>query len=92
MLCVPMEVPSGSGEWWRGSGSAVCRQPEPWEVVQEEMIGILVEAKKEGKRRKIPVLATVGSVAVLFGKTPLSSNSRGQARAVVSAATGFWMW
>ena len=59
---------------------------------QEKVIGILVEAKKEGKRIESPILATVGSVAVLLGKTPLSSNSRGQARAAVSGAAGHWMW
>ena len=56
----------GRGGQWCGSDGAV-RQPVTWEVRREEAIGILVEEKKEGKRRKSPVLATVGSTAVLFG-------------------------
>ena len=56
----------GRGGRWCGSDGAV-RQPATWEVGREEVIGILVEEKKEGKRRKSPVLATVGSTAVLFG-------------------------
>ena len=66
-----MAVPGVIGGRWCGSGGAV-RQPAPWEVGQEEAIGILVEAKKEGKIRKIPVLATVGSTAAIFWITPLS--------------------
>ena len=60
-----MTGPGGRGGRWCGSDGAV-RQPAPWEVGREEAIGILVEEKKEGKRRKSPVLATVGSTAVLF--------------------------
>ena len=35
------------------------------------MIRILVEAKNEGKRRKILILDTVESTAALFGSNPL---------------------
>ena len=47
-----MVGPGGHGGRWNGGGGAVCRKPAPLEVGQEEVIGILVEAKKEGKRRK----------------------------------------
>ena len=77
MLSVSMAVPGGSGFRRRsGRGGAVCRQ----------------SSKQEGKRRKNPVLDTVGSIATLFWITPLSSNGRGQARAAVSGAAGHWMW
>ena len=56
----------GRGGRWCGS-DGVVRQPATWEVGREEVIGILVEERKEGKRRKSLVLATVGSTAVLFG-------------------------
>ena len=61
-----MDIPGGRGLRRRVDGSAVCKKPAPWEVGREKLIRILVEAKKEGKRRKIPVLATVESTAVLF--------------------------
>ena len=87
-----MAVLDGRGGRWHGGGDAVCRQPAPWEVGREEVIGILVEAKKEGERWKIPVLATVVSTAVIFWITLLSSNGRVQVRSAVSDASGYWMW
>ena len=36
------------------------------------MVGIFFKAKKEVKRNKSPVLATVGTTAVIFRITPLS--------------------
>ena len=71
MLCVLMESPGGHGVRRRVGGGAVCRQLVPWEVVCEKVISILAEAKKELKRRKIPVLATAEATAVLFGGNPL---------------------
>ena len=59
---------------------------------QEKVIGILVEAKKEGKRIESPILATLGSTALPFWITPLSSNGRGQARTAVSGAAFYWLW
>ena len=56
----------GCGGRLCGSDGAV-RQPTTWEVGREEVIGILVEEKKEGKRRKSLVLDTVGSTAIIFG-------------------------
>ena len=50
------------------------RQTDTWEVRWEKVITILVEDRKEGKGRKITVVATVGSTAVIFGITPLSRN------------------
>ena len=67
----------GRGDWWSGGGGVVCRQPDPWEVRREEVIGILVEAKKEGGIRKRSVLSTVGSTDVLSLMPPLSINGRG---------------
>ena len=93
MLSVPMVGPDGCGVRWHSSGGAICRQPDPWEVGRDKVIGILVEAKKEVKRRKIPVLATVRSTAALFeGINPLSSNGRGRSQAVVSGDAVRWMW
>ena len=71
MLSVLMAVLGGRGGQWCDGGGAVYRKPVPWEVGREEVIGILVDEKKEGKRRKILVLDTVGSTAVLFWITPL---------------------
>ena len=49
------------------TAAALCEGTQaPWEFGQENVIGILVEAKKEGKRRKSPVLDTVESTFVLF--------------------------
>ena len=48
-----MAGPGGHGVRRRGGGNvAMCRQLATWEDVQEKVIGILVESKKEGKRRK----------------------------------------
>ena len=44
--------------------------------------------EKEGKRRKNPVLDTVGSIATLFWITPLSNNGRGRARAAFYGVAG----
>ena len=66
MFSVPMMGTGGRGGRWCGSDGAV-RKPATWEVGREEVIGILVEEKNEGKIRKSLVLATVGSTAVLFG-------------------------
>ena len=88
MLRVLMESPGGSRFWRRVGGGAVCRQSAPWWVDREKLIGILIKEKKQVKRRKIPVLATVESTAVLLGGTPLLRNGRGQARAVVYDAAG----
>ena len=66
-----MEIQGGHGVRRRVGGGAVCRQLAPWEVGREKLISILFEAKKEGKRRKIPVLATVESTAVVFCSNPL---------------------
>ena len=49
----------------------MCRQPDNWEVLREEVIGILVEAKKGGQIRKICILDNVGYTAVLFFDKPL---------------------
>ena len=49
------------------------------------MVGILVQEKKEGKRRKSAVLATVGYTAVLFGVIPLSRKWERK-----SASCRFW--
>ena len=65
-----MVGPGGRGGWWYGSGGAI-RQPAHWELGREETIGILFGVKKEGKRSKFPVLATVGSTAVIFLDNPL---------------------
>ena len=43
----------GHGGWRYGNG-AVWRHPAPWEVGRENVIGILVEAKKEVKISKSP--------------------------------------
>ena len=59
-----------------------------WEIIWKEVIGILVETIKEGKRSKIPALATAGYTAVPFWITPLSNNGRDRARAAVSVAVG----
>ena len=83
-----MVVLGGHGGQWCGGSTAVCRHFEPWEVVQEEVIGILVEARLEAKGSKIPILATVGYTSVLFWVTLLSSNGRDRARAAVSGAAG----
>ena len=66
MLRVPMEIPGGHGFKRLVGGGTVYSQPLPWEVGQEKVIVIFVKAKKEGKTRKIPVLATVKSTAFLF--------------------------
>ena len=66
-MSVLMESPCGRGVRQRGGSGAVCRQTDTWEVGRKNVIGILVKAKKEGKTRKIPVLATLGSTPVLFG-------------------------
>ena len=70
----------------------MCRQLVPWEVGREGLIIILIEAKKEVKRRKSPVLANLGFTYVLFGITPLSRNGIGQEQASVSGVAGHWMW
>ena len=54
MVSVPMAVPGGRGIRRRGGGGAVWRHPAPWEVGRENVIGILVEAKKEVKISKSP--------------------------------------
>ena len=46
------------------------RQALQWEVGREKVIGVLVEAKKKGKRRVNPVLDTVGSTAIIFWIPP----------------------
>ena len=61
-----MEIPGGHGFKRLVGGGTVYSQPLPWEVGQEKVIVIFVKAKKEGKTRKIPVLATVKSTAFLF--------------------------
>ena len=66
MLRVLMEILGGRGLRRHVDVSAVCKQPAHWEVGRENLSSILVEAKKEGKRRKSPVLTTVESTAVLF--------------------------
>ena len=78
MLSVLMEGPGGSGAQWCGGNGTMCRKPAPYEFGQEEVINILAEAKKERKTRKSPVLATVGSISIIFWITPLSINGRGQ--------------
>ena len=39
---------SGGG----GGGSVMCMKPLPWDVIREEVIGVLVKAKKEEKEGK----------------------------------------
>ena len=76
MLSVLIAGTGGRGGWWICGSRAMCRPPAPWEVGWDKVTGILVQVKKEGKRRKIPVLATVGSTVVIFWITTLSSIER----------------
>ena len=85
MLRFPMEIPGGRGFRRRVIVGAMCSKPVPGEVSWGELIILLVEVKKEVKRSKSHVLATVESIAVLFGVTPLSRNGRGRAQAAVSS-------
>ena len=66
MVSVPIAGPGGRGGRLHGGGAALWRHTESWEVGRENVVVILVEAKKEGKRRNSPVLDTAGYTAVLF--------------------------
>ena len=72
MLSVLMESLDGRGGRGRGGSDDVCRRLAPWRIYWEKAIGILVGAGEKGRKgRKIPVLATVESTAVLFWSNPL---------------------
>ena len=86
-----MVSPGGLGGQRHGGGGAVCRQTAPWEGGRQKVIGILLRAKNEVKRREIPVLATVGYAAVLFCVTLLLRNGRGRSRADVYGTSGHWV-
>ena len=54
MVSVPIAVPDGRGGQ-RGDGrGAVWRYLAPWEVGWDNVVGVLFEAKKEGKKGKPP--------------------------------------
>ena len=66
-------------------------QSAPWKVGREKVIGILLgPVKKEGKRRKIPVLDTLVSKADLE-QPPFQSMKKADSRDAISGATVRWM-